>query len=206
MVRRRRVWLLGLGRGDAAARRLPRRADARARARRLVDRVRRARRCAGFYETELTRRAARTPCSAHCRSVRGDERERGPLLTPAGAVELARGPVARRSASAHAAWRAVPSRGAARAGARVVQCRSRAELPRPLEEIERELDEKLPAWQEHGPRAPRVPPGRRAAEAQRPIGRSSARPLVPRADVVPRLEAEPAQHLPRDAEREPLWQ
>ena len=106
---------------------------------------------AGFYETELTPAGIDDP-------VLGVLPERFEAMNangyrfalPDGAVELARGPVTQafrvgtnaRGVQFHPevrhaqamAWFSAESR----------------ELPRPLEEIERELTEKLPAWQEHG--------------------------------------------------------
>jgi GMP synthase (glutamine-hydrolysing) len=106
---------------------------------------------AGFYETELTAAGIEDPvlgslpgrfeamnANAYC------------FALPDGAVELARGPVTQ-------AFRIGEHARGVQFHPEVRQAQAMAwfgaesrELPRPLEEIERELTEKLPAWQEHG--------------------------------------------------------
>ena len=106
---------------------------------------------AGFYETELTPAGIEDPVLGALPSrFEAMNANAYRFALPAGAVELARGPVTQafrvgeraRGVQFHPevrhaqamAWFSAESR----------------ELPRPLEEIERELTDKLPAWHAHG--------------------------------------------------------
>jgi GMP synthase (glutamine-hydrolysing) len=106
---------------------------------------------AGFYETELTAAGAEDPVLGVLPERFNAMNANAYRITlPEAAVELARGPVTQafrigdhaRGVQFHPevrhaqamAWFSAESR----------------ELPRPLAEIERELTDKLPAWQEHG--------------------------------------------------------
>jgi GMP synthase (glutamine-hydrolysing) len=107
---------------------------------------------AGFYETELTAAGENDP-------VLGVLPQRFDALNangyafevPAAAVELARGPVVQ-AFRVGRAW-GVQFHPEVR-GEQVLRWFSAdgRRLPKPLAELERDLDEKLPAWQEHGRR------------------------------------------------------
>jgi GMP synthase (glutamine-hydrolysing) len=108
---------------------------------------------AGFYETELTEAGKADPvlgvlpprfeamnANAYTFSV------------PAAAVELARGPVPQAFRIGTRAWGVQFHPEVRHEQAMAWFGAERRELPRPLEAIERELRDKLPAWQEHGRR------------------------------------------------------
>ena len=108
---------------------------------------------AGFYETKLTTAGAADP-------VLGVLPHRFEALNanayafgvPAGGVELARGPGTQAFRVGRAAW-AVQFHPEVRRDQTLAWFREdEPDLPKPLEALERELDEKLPAWQEHGRR------------------------------------------------------
>jgi GMP synthase-like glutamine amidotransferase len=110
-------------------------------------------RLAGFYETELTAAGIADP-------VLGALPQRFEALNanaytfevPAGAVELARGPGPQAFRAGRRAW-AVQFHPEVRRDQTLAWFKEdEPELPRSLEALERELDEKLPAWQELGRR------------------------------------------------------
>jgi|tagenome__1003787_1003787.scaffolds.fasta_scaffold20878987_2 GMP synthase (glutamine-hydrolysing) len=116
----------------------------------VVDRIRPGP-LAGFYETELTQAGLEDPVLGIL-PPRFDAMNANAyrFSLPAGAVELARGPVSQafrvgthaRGVQFHPEVR--------RAQAMAWFSAESRELPRPLEEIERELTARLPAWHEHG--------------------------------------------------------
>jgi GMP synthase (glutamine-hydrolysing) len=106
---------------------------------------------AGFYETELTAAGSEDPVlgtlPGRFEAMNANAYR---FALPDGAVELARGPVTQAfRVGAHA--RGVQFHPEVRhAQAMAWFSAESRELPRPLEEIERELTEKLPAWHAHG--------------------------------------------------------
>jgi GMP synthase (glutamine-hydrolysing) len=122
-------------------------------ARALGATVRRTGRLAGFYETELTAAGAADP-------VLGALPQRFEALNanaysfevPARAVELARGPGPQAFRAGARAW-AVQFHPEVRRDQTLAWFKEdEPELPRPLDALERELDEKLAGWQELGRR------------------------------------------------------
>jgi len=107
---------------------------------------------AGFYETELTDEGAadrvlgRLPRRFEALNANGYTFE-----VPPGAVELARGPVPQAFRAGERAW-GVQFHPEVRREQVLTWWSDRAELPKPLEELERDLDAKLATWQEHGRR------------------------------------------------------
>jgi len=107
---------------------------------------------AGFYETELSDAGAADP-------VLGVLPRRFDALNangytfevPARASELARGPVPQAFRAGAAAW-GVQFHPEVRRDQVLTWWSDREELPKPLEELELDLDEKLATWQEHGRR------------------------------------------------------
>jgi len=107
---------------------------------------------AGFYATELTDEGAADP-------VLGVLPRRFDALNangytfeiPSGAAALARGPVPQAFRAGAAAW-GVQFHPEVRREQVLKWWSDRDGLPEPLEELERDLDDKLPAWQEHGRR------------------------------------------------------
>ncbi len=119
---------------------------------------------------------------------------------PDGATELARGPVPQGFRVDGSAW-GVQFHPEVRRDQLLDWFRDEPTLPRPLDELAAELDDEARGLA--GARAcalPRVPRGcGLQGERQVSSGRSSsARPLVPRADVVARVIAERPQQLGRD--------
>ena len=108
---------------------------------------------AGFYETELTDEGAADavlgvlPRRFEALNANGHEFD-----VPSGAVELARGPGAQAFRAGGRAW-AVQFHPEVRRDQVLAWFREDEPLlPRPLAELERDLDEKLAAWQELGRR------------------------------------------------------
>jgi GMP synthase (glutamine-hydrolysing) len=109
-------------------------------------------RYAGFYETVLTPAGAADP-------VVGVLPERFEALNangyrfdvPEGAVTLAEGPVPQAYRLAGRAW-GVQFHPEVRREQVLTWWREREELPKPFEELERDVDEKLATWQGHGRR------------------------------------------------------
>ena len=106
---------------------------------------------AGFYETELTAAGTEDPVLGVLpRRFEAMNANGYRFAPPDGAIELARGQVSQafrvgghaRGVQFHPEVRHAQAMAWFSAESRV--------LPRPLAEIERELTEKLPAWQEHG--------------------------------------------------------
>lgn len=107
---------------------------------------------AGFYESELTDAGVADPVlgvlphTFEALNANGYSFE-----VPEGAVELARGPVAQAFRAGKQAW-AVQFHPEVRRDQVLKWFANDRPPPKPLEELARELDEKLPAWQEHGRR------------------------------------------------------
>jgi GMP synthase-like glutamine amidotransferase len=106
----------------------------------------------GFYDSELTEEGAADPVlgifprrfeALNANAYRFD--------LPPGATELARGPVPQAFRIDGSAW-GVQFHPEARRHQLLEWFRDEPTLPRPLEELAAELDEKLEAWQEHGRR------------------------------------------------------
>jgi GMP synthase (glutamine-hydrolysing) len=106
---------------------------------------------AGFYETELTPEGREDPVlSALPRRFAAMNANGYTFTPPEDAVVLARGPVAQAFRIGARAW-GVQFHPEVRHDQAMTWFRAEArELPRPLEEIERDLTERLPQWQEHG--------------------------------------------------------
>lgn len=111
-----------------------------------------ARQLSGFYETELTDAGIADPVlGALPRRFEALNANGYSFRVPEGAVELARGPVTQALRVGDRAW-GVQFHPEVRHD-QVVDWWSRYDnLPRPLDELLVELDEKLPAWQELGRR------------------------------------------------------
>jgi GMP synthase (glutamine-hydrolysing) len=105
---------------------------------------------AGFYATELTDEGAADPVLGvlprHFESFNANCYW---FEIPAAATELATGPVPQAYRAGERAW-AVQFHPEIRRDQVLEWFREEPGLTRPIEEIEAELDEKLPAWQEHG--------------------------------------------------------
>jgi len=108
---------------------------------------------AGFYETELTDAGAADPVlGALPRRFDALNANGYEFDVPAGAVELARGPGAQAFRAGDHAW-AVQFHPEVRHDQVLAWYRDdEPHLPRPLSELERELEEKLATWQELGAR------------------------------------------------------
>jgi GMP synthase (glutamine-hydrolysing) len=108
---------------------------------------------AGFYETELTEAGAEDPVLGVLpRSFEALNANGYRFAVPDAAVELARGPVPQAYRAGDRAW-AVQFHPEVRREQVVRWFSDRGEtLPKPLPELERDLDEKLPAWQALGRR------------------------------------------------------
>ena len=108
---------------------------------------------AGFYETELTAEGAADPVLGVLpRRFEALNANAYAFGVPAGAVELARGPGTQAFRVGRSAW-AVQFHPEVRRDQTLAWFKEdEPDLPKPLEALERELDEKLPAWQEHGRR------------------------------------------------------
>jgi GMP synthase-like glutamine amidotransferase len=111
---------------------------------------------AGFYETTLTDAGAADPVLGSLPRRFEALNANGYAFTwPNGAVELAHGPVPQAFRLGERAW-AVQFHPEVRRDQALGWFRDDPALPRPLDELERELDEKLPAWQELGRRLARA--------------------------------------------------
>lgn len=108
---------------------------------------------AGFYATQLTDAGADDgvlgvlPRSFDAMNANGYS-----FAVPAGAVELARGPVAQAFRAGACAWGVQFHPEVRRAQALAWFGAEDRVLPKPLDELERELTAGLPAWQAHGRR------------------------------------------------------
>jgi GMP synthase (glutamine-hydrolysing) len=106
---------------------------------------------AGFYETSLTDAGAADPVLGVLPERFEAMNANGYTFTvPEGAVELARGPVAQAFRVGERAWGVQFHPEVRFEQAMAWFSAESRELPRPLGEIEQELGEGLPAWQEHG--------------------------------------------------------
>ena len=108
---------------------------------------------AGFYDTELTDEGVADPVLGalppRFEALNANAYE---FQVPGGAVELARGPGAQAFRAGQRAW-AVQFHPEVRRDQTLAWFEEdEATLPRALAELERELDEKLPAWQDLGRR------------------------------------------------------
>ena len=127
---------------------------------------------AGFYESELTEAGVADPVlGALPRRFESFNANGYRFDVPAAATELATGPVPQAFRAGERAW-AVQFHPEIRRDQVLEWFRAEAELPRPLDELAAELDEKLPAWQEHGRALCRA---FLAEASQRSSGRSSWR-------------------------------
>jgi GMP synthase (glutamine-hydrolysing) len=116
-----------------------------------VDRVRPAP-LAGFYETELTEEGAADPVLGVLpRRFEALNANGYRFALPEHAVELARGQVTQAFRAGERAW-AVQFHPEVRRDQALGWFAEDRPLPKPLPELERDLDEKLPAWQEQGRR------------------------------------------------------
>jgi GMP synthase (glutamine-hydrolysing) len=105
---------------------------------------------AGFYATQLTDEGASDPVLGVLpRRFESFNANGYWFEVPAGATELATGPVPQAYRAGARAW-AVQFHPEIRRDQVLEWFRAEPELPRPIEEIAAELDEKLPAWQGHG--------------------------------------------------------
>jgi GMP synthase-like glutamine amidotransferase len=106
---------------------------------------------AGFYETELTEAgvadAVLGVLPARFEAMNANAYT---FSIPAGAVELARGPLPQAFRAGRRAWGVQFHPEVRHQQAMAWFSADRRELPRPLDEIEVELSEKLPRWHEHG--------------------------------------------------------
>jgi len=110
---------------------------------------------AGFYETTLTDEGVADPVLGVLPPRFEAFNANGYAFAwPRGAVELANGPVPQAFRIGERAW-AVQFHPEVRRDQVLGWFRDEPVLPRPLDELERELDEKLPAWQELGRRLAR---------------------------------------------------
>jgi len=105
---------------------------------------------AGFYSTQLTDEGAADPVLGVLpRRFESFNANGYWFEVPTGATELATGPVPQAFRAGERAW-AVQFHPEVRRDQVLEWFREEPELPRPIQEIAAELDEKLPAWQEHG--------------------------------------------------------
>jgi GMP synthase (glutamine-hydrolysing) len=105
---------------------------------------------AGFYATELTDAGAADPVLGVLpRRFESFNANGYWFEVPGAATELATGPVPQAFRAGECAW-AVQFHPEIRRDQVLEWFREEPELPRPIEELAAELDEKLPAWQEHG--------------------------------------------------------
>jgi GMP synthase-like glutamine amidotransferase len=108
---------------------------------------------AGFYETELTDAGVADPVLGifprrfDALNANGFE-----FSVPAGAIELARGPGAQAFRAGRRAWGVQFHPEVRRDQLLGWFEEDGPRIPRPLDELEREVDQKLPAWQEEGRR------------------------------------------------------
>jgi GMP synthase-like glutamine amidotransferase len=110
------------------------------------------RQLAGFYETELTEAGAADPVLGSLpRRFQALNANGYTFSVPDGAVLLADGPVPQALRVGAHAW-GVQFHPEVRRDQVLRWWRAEPSLPRPLEELERELDEQLPVWQELGRR------------------------------------------------------
>jgi GMP synthase (glutamine-hydrolysing) len=109
---------------------------------------------AGFYETELTADGAADPVLGVLpRRFEALNANAYTFGVPAGGVELARGAgIPQAFRVGRAAWAVQFHPEVRRDQTLGWFSEDEGDLPKPLEALERELDEKLPAWQEHGRR------------------------------------------------------
>jgi GMP synthase-like glutamine amidotransferase len=107
---------------------------------------------AGLYETELTDEGEADPVLGVLpRRFEALNANGYTFELPPDAVELARGPVSQAYRAGPRAW-GVQFHPEVRREQVLTWWSDRAALPKPLAELERDLDEKLPTWQEHGRR------------------------------------------------------
>ena len=105
---------------------------------------------AGFYTTELTDEGAADPVLGVLpRRFESFNANAYWFEVPPGAVELATGPLPQAYRLGERAW-ATQFHPEVRHGQVIDWFRDDPTLPRPLEDLAAELDEKLPAWQERG--------------------------------------------------------
>jgi GMP synthase (glutamine-hydrolysing) len=105
---------------------------------------------AGFYATELTDEGVADPVLGVLpRRFESFNANHYWFEVPAAATELATGPVPQAFRAGERAW-AVQFHPEIRRDQVLEWFRDDPDLPRPVEEIAAELDEKLPAWQQHG--------------------------------------------------------
>ena len=106
----------------------------------------------GFYDSELTAEGAADPVFGVLpRRFQALNANAYRFELPAGATELVRGPVPQAFRTDGPAW-GVQFHPEARRDQLLEWFRDEPKLPKPLEELAAELDEKLDAWQEHGRR------------------------------------------------------
>ncbi len=116
-----------------------------------VDRVQPAP-LAGFYETQLTDEGVKDPVLGVLpRTFEALNANCYRFVVPNGSVELARGPVVQAFLAGEHAW-AVQFHPEVRRDQALGWFADERPLPKPLEELERDLDAKLPAWHQHGRR------------------------------------------------------
>jgi GMP synthase (glutamine-hydrolysing) len=119
----------------------------------LGARVRRTGLLAGFYETELTAAGAADPVlGALPQRFEALNANAYTFAVPQGAVELARGPGSQAFRAGDRAWGVQFHPEVRRDQTLAWFAEDEPDLPKPLDALERELDEKLPAWQELGRR------------------------------------------------------
>lgn len=107
---------------------------------------------AGFYDSELTDEGEADPVLGVLpRRFEALNANAYSFELPDGATELARGPLPQAFRVGDSAW-GVQFHPEARRHQLLEWFREEPTLPRPLEELAAELDEKLGAWQEHGRR------------------------------------------------------
>jgi GMP synthase (glutamine-hydrolysing) len=105
---------------------------------------------AGFYATELTDAGAADPVLGVLpRRFESFNANGYWFEVPVAATELATGPVPQAFRAGERAW-AVQFHPEIRRDQVLEWFREEPELPRPIDELAAELDEKLPVWQEHG--------------------------------------------------------
>jgi GMP synthase (glutamine-hydrolysing) len=105
---------------------------------------------AGFYATELTEAGAADPVLGVLpRRFESFNANGYWFEVPSSATELATGPTPQAFRAGERAW-AVQFHPEIRRDQVLEWFREETELPRPIDELASELDEKLPAWQEHG--------------------------------------------------------
>jgi GMP synthase (glutamine-hydrolysing) len=107
---------------------------------------------AGFYDSELTDEGEADPVLGVLpRRFEALNANAYSFELPDGATELARGPLPQAFRVGNSAW-GVQFHPEARRHQLLEWFREEPTLPRPLEQLAAELDEKLGAWQEHGRR------------------------------------------------------